>query len=164
MIFRRKKRALKNQRPEDVDPSTDEGIVGLYFSLLGQAEEAYANAVTDHLRRLHEPGGYGREKREHDFMDLGMKKTYLDGLDDMEITVEDSVTSPQLGMRGLGQAVVISRWSVRGVHNRPFAGIAPSGQQVTIEGITYTTFRNYNIRVEYTYWQLPELTRRMTQR
>jgi hypothetical protein len=164
VIFSRKKRALKNQRPQDVDPSRDEGIIGLYFSILGQIEEGFATAVADHLHRVHQPGGYAREKREHDFMDLGMKKTYIDGLDDMELTVEDAVTSPQLGIRAGGQAVVVSRWTVHGVHNRPFAGIAPSGQQVTIQGITYTTFRNYNIRVEYTYWQLPEFTRRMTQR
>jgi len=39
------------------------------------------------------------------------------------------------------------------------AGLVPNGEQVTIEGTTYTTFRNYNIRLEYTYWHMAELTR-----
>ncbi len=40
----------------------------------------------------------------------------------------------------------------------------PTGEPVTVEGMTYTSFRNYNIRVEYTYWQIPEVTRRMVER
>jgi len=35
---------------------------------------------------------------------------------------------------------------------------------VTIEGMNYTTFRNFNIRSEYTYWHVVEFTRRMVER
>src|SRR5438309_6601286 len=141
-IFSRKKRALKHQAPQEVDPSGDEGIVGLYYSILDTVEEEYAKAAVRHLERLHQPGGYALEKKENDFMDLGMKREYLDAMDDMELTVEDTFCMPQLGLKKRGMAVLVTRWKVRGLHNRPLAGLAPSGSQLEIEGMTYTSFRN----------------------
>jgi hypothetical protein len=160
-------RKTKEQSEEGaaVDRTTDEGIIGLYYAIKGKIDAGFADAVAAHLERLHEPGGYAREKTEHDFMDLGMKRSYIDALDDLEFTVEDSVTVPQFAMKKRGMAVVVSRWTARGLCNRPLvAGVAPSGEQVTIEGMTYTTFRNYNIRLEYTYWHMAEFTRRMAER
>jgi hypothetical protein len=163
-LFRRNKRAANDQKPQKFDPTSDEGIIGLYYSILGKADENFAQAVIDHLKRLHEPGGYALEKRQHDFMDLGMKRTYLDALDNIELTVEDAICVPEVGIKKRGMAVVVARWTARGVHNRPLAGIDPSGEEVTIEGMSYTTFRNYNVRVEYSYWHMPELTRRVAER
>jgi hypothetical protein len=160
-IFRSKKRARRKQKPGEVDPDTDEGIIGLYDSILATVEEEFTKAVSIHLEHLHQPGGYAREKQQHDFMDLGMRRSYIDALDDIEFTIEDTMCLPQLQMRKRGMAVLVTRWTVRGVHNRPLAGVAPSGDQITIEGMTYSTFRNYNVRVEYTFWHMPELTRRM---
>ncbi len=136
----------------------------LYSSILATVEEEFTNATVAHLERIHEPGGYQREKRESDFMDMGMGRTYLEGLDDVAFTIEDSICFPKVGGRARGGAQIVTRWTAKGIHNRPFAEIAPSGEQVTIEGMTYTTFRDYNIRVEYTYWHVPELTRRMVER
>jgi hypothetical protein len=34
---------------------------------------------------------------------------------------------------------------------------------VTIEGVTYTTFRNYYLKLEYTYWNFPELGRKLAE-
>ena len=161
-LFGRKK---KEQEGIPVDPTTDEGSIGLYYSILGRIDSDFTNAAVAHLERLHEPGGYAREKTEHDFMDLGMKRSYIDALDDLQFEIEDSVSVPQLGRKRQGGAIVVSRWTARGVHNRPgLAGVVPSGEQVTIEGMTHTTFRNYNIRLEYTYWHMAELTRRMVER
>lgn len=161
-LFGRNKKEQEGAAP---DPTTDDGIIGLYYSIKGKVDADFANAAASHLARLHEPGGYAREKIAHDFMDLGMKRNYLDALDDLEFTVEDSVSVPGLPIKRRGTAVIVSRWTARGVHNRPvIAGVAPSGEQVTIEGMTYTTFRNYNIRIEYTYWHMAELTRRMVER
>jgi hypothetical protein len=148
-----------------LDPESDEGLVGLYYSIVERVDADFAAATADHLGRLHEPGGYAREKTEHDFMDLGMKRSYIDALDDLKFEVEDSVSVPLLPLRKRGMAVIVSRWTARGVHNRPLVpGVAPNGEPVTIEGMTYTTFRNYNIRLEYTYWHMAELTRRMVER
>jgi hypothetical protein len=161
-LFGRKK---EEQEAGLIDPTTDEGMVGLYYALTDRVDADFANAAAAHLERLHEPGGFAREKSEHDFMELGMKRSYLHALDDLQFELEDSLTVPQLGRRRQGGAVIASRWTARGVHNRPVvAGVVPSGEQVTIEGVTLTTFRNYNIRLEYTYWHLAELTRRMVER
>jgi hypothetical protein len=35
---------------------------------------------------------------------------------------------------------------------------------VTIPGVTYTTFRNYYLKLEYTYWHFPELGRKLAER
>jgi hypothetical protein len=164
-LFGRKKEQEQEQEGASLDPTTDEGIVGLFYSILERIEGDFRDAAGTHLERLHEPGGYAREKSAHDFMDLGMKRSYIDALDDLQFTLEDSVTVPQLPLKRRGTAVVVSRWTARGVHNRPgVAGLAPSGEQVTIEGMTYTSFRNFNIRVEYTFWHMTEFTGRMTER
>jgi hypothetical protein len=161
-LFGRKK---KEGESGVIDPESDEGIIGLYYSIIGRVDSDFAGAAAAHLERLHEPGGYAREKSEHDFMDLGMKRSYIGALDDLQFKVEDSVTVSQLGLRRRGMAVIVSRWTASGVHNRPVvAGVSPSGERVTIEGITYTSFRNFNLRLEYTYWHMAELTRRMVER
>jgi hypothetical protein len=159
-----RKKPDKKQNPADVDPSTDEGIIGLFYSILGEVEDDFGNAARRHLARIHEPGGYDREKAEHDFMDLGMRRSYIEALDDIEFSVQDSVVMPFLPARRRGMAHVVSRWEVRGIHNRPLLSIEPSGQQVTIAGLTFTTFRNYNVRVDYSYWEMPALTGRMVGR
>ena len=160
-LFGRKEK--EKQKPVG-DPTEDEGVIGLWRSKMAIAEGVFLDDVVRHLSSLHEPGGIAREKRENDFMDLGMGRRYLDALDDIEFSVEDSATLLQMGVRKRGMAQVMTRWSVRGVHNRPLLGIPPSGQQVTLRGVTYTTFRDYQIRVDYSYWEFPELTRRMVER
>ena len=161
-LFRRNKD--KKKQATEVDPTTDEGIVGLYYSILGEIVDDFATATCDHLTRLHEPDGYAREKARRDFMDLGMERSYLNALDDIEFTVDDVMSVPQLGIRARGTAAVVTRWSACGVQSRPLLGVGPTGEPVTIEGMTYTTFRNFNIRSEYTYWHMAELTRRMVER
>jgi hypothetical protein len=163
-LLRGKRRAAKKQKPQDVDPESDDGIVGIYFEILGEIEGHFSKAAALHLERLHEPGGLAREKANHDFMDLGMRKDYLDALDDIEFSIQDALVAPNLGLRKRGIAHVVTRWTTRGIHSRPLMGMPPSGEQVTIEGMTFSTFRNYNIRVDYTYWEMPELTRRMVGR
>jgi hypothetical protein len=164
MSLFRKKKTETEEVPLDIDPSKDHGMIGMYHRLIVEAEADFANAVTTHLARIHEPGGYAHEKETHDFMELGMKREYLDALDDVEFTVEDVLAAPVVALKKRGMASLVTRWTVRGMHNRPMVGVAPTGEPITVEGMTYTTFRNYNIRVEYTYWQIPELTRRMVER
>lgn len=166
-LFRRNKKDQVEESEQvdfDMDPLKDPGLVGLFFRILTEAENEFAKAVTTHLERIHEPGGYAREKQEHDFMELGMKRDYLDALDDIEFTVDEIEADVEVPIRKRGFATLLTRWTARGTHTRPLNGLQPSGEPITIEGITYTTFRNYNIRVEYSFWQAPELTRRMVER
>jgi SnoaL-like polyketide cyclase len=151
----------RKKKEEEVDRNSDEGAVGLYFTAMGKAEQEYAKFAGAHLRRIHEPGGYALEKQDNDFMDLGMRRTYLDALEGLEFSVEDTAVVASGAGRAVGMAQVITRWTVRGRHNRPLLGIPPSGEEVTVEGVTYTTFRNYYLKLEYTYWHFPERTRTM---
>lgn len=161
-LFGRKK--AKTDEDEPFDPESDEGIIGYYHKYVSLAETEYVKFVSAHLARLHEPGGVAREKRENDFIELGMPRTYLEALDEVEFAVVDAVPDAATRGRARGKGHFVTRWTVSGVHNRPLAGLAPSGQRVTIEGATFTTLRDYRIRTEYTYWQLPELTRRVLER
>lgn len=147
---------------EVADP--EQGMARLYSEMMTRVEDEFAKFVEEHIKRMHEPGGYAREKQQVDFVDLGMGRKYLDALDDPEFSVLESVTMPQTRGRKRGIAQVVTRWIVRGVHARPLAGIPPSGSQVTIDGVTLTTFRDYKLRVEYTYWEFPELTRTVLER
>jgi hypothetical protein len=159
-LFRR----TKKQKPVEVDREKDEGIIGLYYSIIDRIDEDFANATAGHLERIHEPGGYLREKQNRDFMELGMDRTYLDALDDLDFTIDGVISVPETALKKRGGAAVVTRWTARGVQSRPLAGVPASGEQVTIEGMTYTAFRNFNIRSEYTYWHMAELTRRMVER
>ena len=159
-LFRRKK--LKTGI--EVDPETDEGIIGLFYSIHGEVIEDFTGATVGHLQRLHEPGGVAREKAQRDFMELGMTRSYIEALDEMEFTVDTSLAVPGLPIGVRGRAAVVTRWTVRGTQNRPLLGMAATGEPVTVAGITYTTFRNFNIRSDYTYWHVAELTRRMVER
>ena len=55
---------------------------------------------------------------------------------------------------------MVTRWTVHGVHARSLAGIEPTGEQIAIDGVTFTTIREYRLRSDYSYWQIPELTRK----
>jgi hypothetical protein len=159
-LFRRKKLGTGL----DVDPDTDEGIIGVYYAILGEVNDDFIGATRKHMEMLHEPGGMERRRAEKDFMELGMARSYIDALDDIEFKVDDAFALPGISIGVRGRAAVVSRWTARGRQTHPFLGIPPTGEQVTIEGMTYTTFRNFNIRSDHTYWQMVELTQKMVGR
>jgi hypothetical protein len=154
-LFRKKK--------ADEDDS-DFSIVDLFDQQVATEEAVYTDGAREHLERIHQPDGYQREKQEHDFIDLGMPRSYLDALDEIEFTVEAQYAAALLQARKRGQGQVVTRWTVRGIHRRELLGVPPSGERVEIGGLNYTTFRDYRLRSEYTFWELPELTRRAVER
>jgi hypothetical protein len=156
-LFGRKKEDKEMAVREVADP--DQGMARLILEMTEGVEREFCKYTAEHLTRIHEPGGLEREKRLNDFMDTGMGRAYLKALDDMEITLGEAIASPETRGRKRGKCQVITRWTVRGVHARPLAGIPPSGSQITIEGVTLTTFRDYRLRSEYSYWEIPELSR-----
>jgi hypothetical protein len=146
------------------DEADSSKLAALVRDKMAAAEEAFSSYTERHLQTLHQPGGYALEKKQQDFMDLGMRKAYLEALDEVELSVDGRTAFAMTGGRHRGSAQVVTRWTVRGVHNRPLLGLAPSGDRVTISGVTYTRFRDYRIKTEYTFWEMPELTRRMVDR
>jgi hypothetical protein len=155
-LFRRRKSGGDGDG-KAVEPDT--GMLWLVRDLTAKAENEFLEFVLAHLRRIHEPGGVEREKKEvSDYMDLGMGREYLEALDDIEFTpVETIVAAVVRGPKG--KCDVVTRWTVRGIHARPLAGAEPTGQETTIVGVTITSIRDYRIRSDVSYWQIPELTR-----
>jgi hypothetical protein len=156
-LFRKKKKEHKIGTLTVADP--EGGMASLLAEMTDKTEHEFSKFVAEHLQRIHEPGGYEREKKRADFMDLGMGRKYLAALDDIELSIVESLAIAETRGRRRGVAKVLTRWEVRGVHARPLVGLPPSGTAVTINGVTFTNFRDYRIRAEYSYWEVPELTR-----
>jgi len=69
---------------------------------------------------------------------------YLDAFPDMRITVEDLIAEGDK---------VTSRWTAHGTHQGELLGIPPSGNQVTITGITIHRIEDDRIAEE---WEMPD--------
>jgi hypothetical protein len=108
--------------------------------------------VTLHLQAIHRPGGLAAVKKVADFMDLGTGRAYLGALSDLEFTI-----------RGQYFAVdtVATEWEAKGVHTGELCGVPPSGQPVTIAGVTTSVIRENVVRTEYTYWSFPPALERL---
>ena len=158
-LFRRGKKdaAQAGDRFEEAE----EGMAWLLRTLREKAENEFKKFVHGHLERIHQPGGYEREKKEFsDFMDLGMGRAYLKALDEIRFSPGETIVLAAYGGRGRGACEVVTRWTVQGIHRRPVAGVEPTGEETTIEGVTISSIRDYRLRSDYSYWQIPELTRR----
>ena len=160
-LFRRGKKANGDGAVDVKTADPDKGMAWLIKDLTRKTEGHFRDFVLEHLQRIHEPGGFEREKSEvSDFMDLGMSLSYLEALDEIQFSPGETMVLPEIrGLRG-GKCDVVTRWTVRGIHARPLAGVEPTGEETTIEGVTITTVRDYRLRSDYSYWQIPELTRK----
>jgi len=108
--------------------------------------------ITRHLEVVHQPGGLAAIKEAADFMDLGAERPYLDALSDISFSIEEQV--------GTGNDF-FTIWTVTGRHTGELCGIAPSGQQVTVRGITMSVIKERVIATEYTYWDFPAVTEQL---
>ena len=69
--------------------------------------------------------------------------SYRAGYSDARITVDDQT--------GEGDKVA-TRWTGRGTHDGELLGIAPTGKQVTVSGITFSRLENGKVVEEWTNW------------
>jgi predicted ester cyclase len=128
-------------------------IVQLYRD---QAEEPLAKnreIVQAHLQNLHRPGGVQEEKKKHDFVELAMPRPYMDAMDNVQFTIDDQISSADQ---------VATRWTARGIHRRELLGLEPSGEEIAIAGVTVSVVKYERVRQEWTFWDHPELTRRLS--
>jgi steroid delta-isomerase-like uncharacterized protein len=68
---------------------------------------------------------------------------YKAGFSDAQVTVDDQFAE---GDR------VATRWTGRGTHDGEILGIAPTGKQVTVSGLTISTVENGLVVEEQTEW------------
>jgi steroid delta-isomerase-like uncharacterized protein len=68
---------------------------------------------------------------------------YRNAFPDMRLTIEDIIAEGE---------TVIARWSCRGQHNGELNGIAPTGKQFVISGVTIARFANGKMVEGYVNW------------
>ena len=108
--------------------------------------------VNQHLEMIHQPGGQAQIKASADFMDLGAERPYLDALSDITFSIEDQVLTGN---------DIFTVWTVTGRHTGELCGLAPTGNQVTLRGVTMSIIKEGVIATEFTYWDFPALTERL---
>ncbi len=68
---------------------------------------------------------------------------YRNAFPDLRLTIEDLFADGE---------TVVARWSCRGAHKGEFNGIAPTGKQFVISGVTIARFANGKIVEGYVNW------------
>lgn len=68
---------------------------------------------------------------------------YRTAFPDLRLTVEDLITENEM---------VTARWSCRGTHKGDLGGIAPTGKQINITGVTILRFSNGKMVEGYVNW------------
>jgi steroid delta-isomerase-like uncharacterized protein len=77
---------------------------------------------------------------------------YRTAFHDFRLTMEDLVVEGEN---------VVTRWSCRGVHKGELNGIAPTGKQFAITGVTITRFSNGKIVEGFVNWDALGLLRQL---
>jgi hypothetical protein len=114
----------------------------------GREEEADARnvIVAKRLGELHAGSGSG------DVLQLGSQLLYIDALSEIQLQIQEHVGDA---------AKVITRWTVRGKHDRDFLGMEPTGREVSFGGITESIMSGGVISQEFHYWDVVELLRQI---
>jgi steroid delta-isomerase-like uncharacterized protein len=68
---------------------------------------------------------------------------YRTAFPDLRLTIEDIIAEGE---------TVMARWSCRGTHKGDLSGIAPTGKQVTISGVTVARFTNGKMVEGWVNW------------
>jgi predicted ester cyclase len=73
----------------------------------------------------------------------GNIQKYIDGFSDARITVDEQIAEGNK---------VATRWTGRGTHSGEIAGIAPTGREVTVTGITIARIENGKLIEDHSTW------------
>ena len=68
---------------------------------------------------------------------------YMGGFSDARITVVEQIAEGD---------IVATRWTGRGTHDGELAGIAPTGKEVTVKGLTFSRLENDKVVEEHQVW------------
>jgi steroid delta-isomerase-like uncharacterized protein len=111
---------------------------------LGVADEVYASGFVSH-----EPAG--RVERTPEYV-KGFVRAYRDAFPDGRTTVEAVISESDR---------VAYRWSFRGTHEGELMGIPPTGERVTITGITVDRLSGGKIEEEWNIFDQLGLLRQL---
>jgi predicted ester cyclase len=110
-----------------------------------QANERGA-IIAKRLGEVHAGNGMG------DVVQLGSQLLYIDALSGIQLQIQEHVGD---------QAKVITRWTVRGKHDRDFLGMEPTGREVSFGGMTESLLLGDEVSQEFHYWDVVELLRQI---
>ena len=100
------------------------------------ADELFAPTYTHHDSSTPDVGrGPESEKKR--------VSLYRNAFPDLRLTIEDLIAEGE---------TVMARWSCRGTHKGDLNGIAPTGKQVTISGVTIARLLNGKLAEGYVNW------------
>jgi predicted ester cyclase len=102
--------------------------------------------VAKRLAEVHAGSGSG------DVVQLGSQLLYLDALSGIQLQIQEHVG---------GEAKIITRWTVRGKHDRDFLGMEPTGREVSFGGMTESLLLGDVVNQEFHYWDVVELLRQI---
>jgi len=85
-------------------------------------------------------------------MELGAARPYLHALSDITFKIDEQLPTGN---------EIFTNWTVTGTHTGELCGIPPSGEVVTIQGITMSVIRQGLIVTEYVYWDFPAVTEQL---
>ena len=112
------------------------------------AEEMFAGVNLDIAEELVTPDFVGHDVASPEPVrgPEGLKeqaKGYRDAFPDLQIKIEDQIAEGDK---------VVSRWTATGTHNGDLFGIAPTGKQTTVTGITIDRFSGGKIAESWDNW------------
>ncbi len=109
------------------------------------AEERQA-IVAKRLGEVHSGGG------SPDVVQLGSQLLYLDALSAIQLQIQEHLGD---------KSKIVTRWTVRGKHDRDFLGMEPTGREVTFGGMTESLLLGDSVHQEFHYWDMVELLRQI---
>ena len=77
---------------------------------------------------------------------------YRTAFPDLRLTIEDVIAEGE---------TVVARWSCRGTHKGDLNGIAPTGKQVTISGVSFARFTNGKMFEGFVNWDALSLMQQL---
>jgi steroid delta-isomerase-like uncharacterized protein len=77
---------------------------------------------------------------------------YRTAFPDLQLTIEDIIAEGE---------TVMARWSCRGTHKGDLSGIAPTGKQFTISGVTIARLTNGKLAEGYVNWDALDLMQQL---
>ena len=104
---------------------------------LSVAEELYAPNYTHHDPSTPDFGRGPESERKR-------ATHYRTAFPDLKLTIEDIIAEGE---------TVMARWSCRGTHKGDLSGIAPTGKQFTISGVTIARLTNGKLAEGYVNWE-----------
>jgi steroid delta-isomerase-like uncharacterized protein len=100
------------------------------------ADELFAPTYTHHDSSTPDAGrGPESEKKR--------ATLYRNAFPDLRLTIEDIIAEGE---------TVVARWSCRGTHNGDLNGIAPTGKQINITGVSIARFTNGKMFEGFVNW------------